>query len=130
MNDNIKKALDHLNKKKKVNQDALKEEFEEEDIEEEEETEEEDIEEEEDEDEGEDLEDVEEIPKKKKKKAVKKKIEKKKTLSDEELEKIKARDMEALQNNGIYRYELLSVLTLISNHLHTLNSMIYKITKE
>ena len=111
MTDNLSKVMEKINiKKAKAKVPEVEDVEEVEDDEEEEEVEEDDEEEEAE---------VEKKPVTKVKKA-------KKTLSDEELQEQKAREIEILQNNGVWRSEMLFQLNQINQSLLILNSQINK----
>jgi hypothetical protein len=137
MTDNLNKIMEKLKKSQKTTDIAK---VKEENIEKKEEVDEvEDIEEDDDEDdmeeetkEEEPKKEVEEKPIIKKTSITPKKIEieekpKKKEPSDEELLEQRAKEIEFLQNNGIFRIELLHRLSQINDNLFVLNSLIHNV---
>lgn len=148
MSDNLSKVMDKIKKSKKSpeKEEEIEEEIEEDD-EEQEESEEEDLEaddeEEEDDEDEEEEEAEEEKPIKKPVKKVKKadtnikkikKVDEKplneeKQLTDEEIHEQRAKEVEMLQNDGVFRAELLYQLSQINQNLLILNAMINKVVK-
>lgn len=122
--------MDQIKKTKKSQTSHPKPEDLDEEVEDQEE-EDEDLEDEEDLDEEEDA--KEEKPKKVKQKRKSEVLQEetpkqeKKTPTDAEVEEQRAKEVEILQNDGVFRAELLVRLTNISDHLYILNSLIHKV---